>query len=113
MRSGWPDKELFFKFINEIIAEARGNNNRKVRAYGEMVAILWEQGYNGATVQLEHLWNKFCESEVFCLFCAYPKTGFTQDIELSIGHICSTHSMQISGNENSKTEIFYKNAQRK
>jgi hypothetical protein len=77
-----------------------------------MVAILWGQGHNGATVQLEHLWNKFCETEIFCLFCAYPKTGFTQDPEESIKHICSAHTKMISGLEKSKTEVFYKNLPR-
>lgn len=109
MRSGWPDNELFFKTVNEVITAGRGQTNRKVRAYGEMVAILWGQGYNGATVHLEHLWNKFCETEVFCLFCAYPKTGFTQDPEQSIKHICSAHTKMVSGSERSKTEVFYRN----
>src|SRR5688500_19228341 len=52
---------------------------RSVRAFGEMVAVLWANGHNGATVRLEHLWHAFCQSEAFSLFCAYPKTGFTQD----------------------------------
>jgi hypothetical protein len=108
IRLGWPNEELFTKTINNIITLARGKDLRKVRAYGEMVAILWEQGYNGATVQLEHLWNKFCSQDAFCLFCAYPKSGFTQDAETSIEHICSTHSKMISGIQKSKTEVFYK-----
>jgi len=113
MKDGWPDDELFNKTVKEVIVLARGKHNRKVRAYGEMVAILWGQGHNGATVQLEHLWNKFCMTETFCLFCAYPKSGFTQDAHESLEHICSTHTMMISGLEKSKTEIFYKSSQRK
>ncbi|MCE3226579.1 MAG: hypothetical protein K0S32_1130 [Bacteroidetes bacterium] len=112
MRNGWPEEKLFLKTVKEVISLGRGKNNRKVRAYGEMVAILWGQGHNGATVQLEHLWNKFCETEIFCLFCAYPKTGFTQDPEESIKHICSAHTKMISGLEKSKTEVFYKNLPR-
>ncbi|MCW3105391.1 MAG: hypothetical protein JWO09_3831 [Bacteroidetes bacterium] len=108
---GWPDEQRFMKTVTDVIKLARGNTQRKVRAYGEMVAILWEQGFSGATVQLEHLWNKFCETEAFCLFCAYPKSGFTQDIHTSIGHICSTHTKVIAGHEQSKTEVFYKAAE--
>ncbi len=96
------------KVVSNVILRARGNDNRKIRAYGEMVAMLWAQGYNGATVQLEYLWNKFCATESFCLFCAYPKSGFTQDINKSIEHICSMHTKIISGEKKSSTEIFYK-----
>lgn len=114
MKDGWPDDELFMQTVKDVISLARGENGkRKVRAYGEMVAILWEQGHNGATVQLEHLWNRFCQLEAFCLFCAYPKSGFTQNTEDSIAHICSTHTLMISGFEKSKTEVFFKSAQRK
>ena len=112
MKNGWPDETLFMETVKKILSLARGKTNRKTRAYGEMVAILWAQGYNGATVHLEYLWNKFCSTEAFCLFCAYPKTGFTQDIADSIGHICSSHSMIVSGVEKSKTEVFYKKASR-
>ncbi|MCD6017570.1 MAG: hypothetical protein K0S53_691 [Bacteroidetes bacterium] len=113
MKDGWPDETLFIETVNNLISLARGKNNRKVRAYGEMVAILWEQGHNGATVQLETLWHKFCASETFRLFCAYPKSGFTQDPKTSIEHICSTHTMIVNGFEKSKTEVFYKNSQRR
>ena len=107
MKDGWPDEQLFTETVKEIITSARGQKNRRVRAYGEMVAILWAEGHNGATVHLESLWNKFCATEVFCLFCAYPKSGFTQDINSSIEHICSTHSMMIAGGEKPKTEVHY------
>ena len=112
MINGWPNESLFMEAVKEVIALARGKNNRKTRAYGEMVAILWGQGHSGATVHLEHLWNIFCAKETLCLFCAYPKTGFTQDAKASMEHICSTHTMIIAGLEKSKTEIFYKSSQR-
>ncbi len=74
MINGWPDVYLFNQTVSQLLKKAQGANKRKVRAFGEMVAILWAQGYNGATVQLEHLWNNFCQKEAFCLFCAYPKS---------------------------------------
>jgi hypothetical protein len=106
MRNGWPDEDLFNLFVKNVIAKAH-KKNRKVRAFGEMVAVLWAQGHNGATVQLEHFWNKFCETEAFCLFCAYPKSGFTQSLDDSIHKICCTHSKVISGVKRSE-QIFYK-----
>jgi hypothetical protein len=110
MVNGRPDEALFLSAVRSIIARARGNSNRIVRAYGEMVDILWQQGHNGATLQLEHLWNRFCKTEDFCLFCAYPRSGFTQDPLESIMHICSTHARVIAGDVRSRssTEVFYK-----
>ena len=93
---GWPDDELFRQEVIAILTRARGNG-RRVRAFGEMVAMLWGQGHNGATVRLEHLWHELCRKEAFSLFCAYPRSGFTQDAEASIQEICSTHSKVITG----------------
>jgi hypothetical protein len=106
--NGWPDEKLFMHTVSEIIGKAR-ESKRRIRAFGEMVAILWAQGHSGATVHLEHLWNKFCAKETFCLFCAYPKTGFTGDINSSVDHICAKHSKMISGSEKQLTEIYYRN----
>ncbi|MDB5198877.1 MAG: hypothetical protein JWO92_840 [Chitinophagaceae bacterium] len=108
MVNGWPDEGLFMKTVSAIIE--RGNcRQRRIRAFGEMVAILWAQGLNGATVHLEHLWNKFSEQHQFCLFCAYPKSGFTQDINDSIMNICGCHTKMIEGSERQLTEIVYTN----
>ncbi|MEO6305309.1 MAG: MEDS domain-containing protein [Bacteroidia bacterium] len=109
MINGWPDEVLFIDLVTKLMREAK-SDNRNVRAFGEMVALLWSQGNNGATVKLEHLWNQFCENEEFSLFCAYPKSGFTQDPTISIEHICSAHSKIISGEAGSSTEIIYKSA---
>jgi hypothetical protein len=106
MVNGWPDEHLFMKTVSRIIKHARGNS-RRVRAFGEMVALLWAQGHNGATVHLEHLWNKFCQKEELCLFCAYPKSGFTQDVSESIKHICSSHSKVITASTKPHIELMY------
>ena len=107
MVNGWPDENLFNQVVADLIIKAKGES-RKVRAFGEMVAILWAKGQVGATVRLEHLWNKFCENEAFCLFCAYPKSGFTQDASESLMHICGAHSKMVAHNGKSKTDVFYR-----
>lgn len=111
MVNSWPDEKLFVDTVSALIKRA-SNCNRRVRAFGEMVALLWAQGHNGATVQLEHLWNKFCEEQSFCLFCAYPKSGFTDDINTSLTHICNSHSKMIAGTEKQLTEVYYRNIER-
>lgn len=97
MVDGWPDDELFEKSMGALLRRARGAGRfggagRRVRAFGEMVALLWSQGHSGATVRLEHLWNVLCHSEGFSLFCAYPRVGFTQCAADSVREICAAHS---------------------
>jgi hypothetical protein len=99
----WPDNDLFKKVVLDLMARARGNG-RKVRAFGEMVALLWARGQTGATVHLEHLWHSLCHKEHFSLFCAYPKSGFTQNAEASIKEICDTHSRMV--NSDSKSVVL-------
>jgi hypothetical protein len=91
MVGGWPDEARFTAAITEILQRAT-RHGRKVRAFGEMVALMWARGECGATVMLEHLWTKLCRDMSFTLFCAYPKAGFTQDSTDSIAQICAAHS---------------------
>jgi hypothetical protein len=112
MINGWPDEILFNHLISGLLARGR-KGNRQVRAFGEMVAELWAQGHSGATVHLEHLWNRFCASETFKLFCAYPKSGFTQDANTSLRSICCSHSKLISGELASSSEVFYQSLQKR
>ena len=96
MVSGWPDDDLFEHLVTNLLVRARRHGQR-VRAFGEMVAIMWAQGHNGATVRLEHLWHKMCQKEGLSLFCAYPRIGFTQDADASIRDICATHDRVVAG----------------
>lgn len=75
MYDGWPAEARFQAVVEELIAKAR-SNHWTVRAYGEMVALLWEDGLHRATMRLEHLWTQLCQRESFPLFCAYPKAAF-------------------------------------
>lgn len=97
MVDGEPDEELFKRVASELLARARGNN-RKVRAFGEMVAILWAQGNAAGAIKLEQLWSKLQALEEFPLFCAYPHAGFAEDAtSASIERVCSTHTRVIPG----------------
>ena len=88
---GWPDDELFVAFVGDVLKRAR-SGGRRVRAFGEMVALLWARGDHSATVRLEHIWHRLCATESFSLFCAYPKVGFTENAATSIDLLCAAHS---------------------
>jgi hypothetical protein len=105
----WIDENIFNGFITDLVSRAKKRNG-KVRAFGEMVAILWEKGYCGATVQLENLWNQLHGKDQFTLFCAYPKIGFTQSANDSMDIICKQHAKVIDGHARPSTDIYYKTA---
>lgn len=96
MVDGWPDEAKFKSVVRALLSRA-GGAGRRVRAFGEMVAVLWQQRHHGATVRLEHLWHRFCREETFSLLCAYPKSGFTRDATVSIQEICDAHSRVVPG----------------
>jgi hypothetical protein len=85
------DDHLLAEFVTGLITPAQGNGQR-VRAFGEMVALLWAQGDIAATIRLERLWHEMCKSQNFSLLCAYPKTGCTLDASESIAEIYATHT---------------------
>ncbi len=98
----WPDQNRFEQVVGELLTRAsRGADGkagaRRVRAFGEMVVLLWNQGNAGATVRLEYLWHEFCKKKAFCLFCAYPRACFTQNAEDSMRQICEAHSKVVPG----------------
>jgi hypothetical protein len=91
MVNGWPEEKYFMEVVTGLMKRAR-QSGREVRAFGEMVVLLWQKGNSSGTIQLEQLWNKFCAIETFCLLCAYPKSGFKHNALASVMHICSAHT---------------------
>lgn len=95
MVDGWPDEDRFEQVIAQALAPAR-RQDRPVRAFGEMVGLLWGQDNHGAAVRLEQLWCGLCERERLALFCAYPRFGSTRDLQESVADICALHT-QVHG----------------
>jgi hypothetical protein len=77
MEGGRPNAELFEATVGNVFE--RMLNDRRyvtVRAYGEMVDILWREGKQDAAIELEALWNELAAKYAFTLLCAYDKKGF-------------------------------------
>ncbi len=91
MLDGWPNRQMFEACVTGILRQA-GKNGRRVRAFGEMVALLWAQGHQEATIHLEALWHQLQKKQAFSLFCAYPKCGFTEKSANGVRKICEAHS---------------------
>lgn len=92
MLRGAPDEALLRVAMADVIQRARGSAGRKLRVFGEMVAMLWARGNQPAAVRLECLWSRLQREEGFPLFCAYPKFSFTDDLVLSVDAICQAHT---------------------
>lgn len=95
MVDGSPDPEAFRKLMGGVIGSVTDGRSR-VRAFGEMVALLWAEGNYAGAIRLEELWNDLQKAHSFSLFCAYPMNGLGGErfIEPHSG-VCTVHSRVI------------------
>lgn len=95
MVNGQPNARRFRATIEPIV-EVASKNGSAVRAFGEMVSLLWEQGKKTAAIELEILWNDLMEKNAFALLCAYPIGQFSSsEQERELRHICRAHNRVI------------------
>ncbi len=81
MVDGRPDRTRFEEIMNGSLRSAGPRSpGAKVRAYGEMVGLLWEAEMFDAAIQLEDYWNHMIHSKGLTLFCGYPIDVFGKDI---------------------------------
>ena len=97
MTGGQLDRRAFDRVIGGLITDA-GHGNRPVRAYGEMVALLWDAGLVNDAVQLEEMWGSMGLSHSFSLFCSYPARSVTGDGHLeAFAEVCRLHGSVVGG----------------
>jgi hypothetical protein len=106
MVNGRPDEGLFNQAMSGVVQTAI-NDRRNIRAFGEMVSILWRQGLKEATLELERLWTRFCSRYPLSLFCAYSQSDFERDPD-GIGHVCHEHGKLLAGSARQLTTIYYR-----
>lgn len=70
------------------------SHGRLIRAYGEMVDVLWQAGMHAAAIRLEMLWNQLANSAEFSLLCGYSMGHFYKDA--AYDEICAHHTHAIS-----------------
>jgi hypothetical protein len=86
-----PHAPLFTHVLGTTFAEvARIHPKRTIRAYGEMVNVLWKDGLTTAAIRLETLWNELAKSHDFKLLCGYSMGNFYKDA--AVGEITRQHS---------------------
>jgi hypothetical protein len=91
MRGGRPDPVAFEDVVGGLLERTRAGA-RGVRAFGEMVALLWERGEVDAALELEELWNVLATKQSFKLFCAYASGAFDDADPSALNAMASRHS---------------------
>lgn len=92
MRDGMPDRSLFRSAIGPVI-EAGRRSGERIRAYGEMVDVLWRAGNPQAALRLEGLWNELGQAQSFSLLCAYVMGNFYKaSDQADVVRICDAHA---------------------
>jgi signal transduction histidine kinase len=88
----WPQSKRFYDVIGSVVAEAAARFPRVV-AFGEMVALLWQDGKQSAAIHLEELWNDLQKRHPFALFCAYPMSACAEETHTQpFRGVCAAHS---------------------
>lgn len=89
-----PDPSLFAGAVGPLLDAAAGDG-RRVRVYGEMVALLWTEGDVAGAMQVEALWNALASTHDFSLMCGYPTSVL--DASLTDAHdVCVAHTQVIA-----------------
>jgi hypothetical protein len=94
MLDGEPDQARFESVIGDALSGVRSRAvHTGIRAYGEMVGLLWMAGEFAAAIRLEELWNKLLKASDVCLFCSYPIDVFSPEFQAhSVDALMCSHT---------------------
>ena len=96
MVGGMPDPALFRRHVGDLLDQTlRGREHTSVRAYGEMVDVLWKQGDADAAIRLEVLWNDLASTHAFALLCGYSMGNFFKQAA-HFQAVCEQHTHVLS-----------------
>jgi hypothetical protein len=89
---GRIDPERFEANVGGLVRRA-ARGGLPLRAYGEMVMLLWERDDAAGALELESLWNELNEREPFSLLCGYRHDAVA-DPELAdaFAGVCHAHA---------------------
>jgi signal transduction histidine kinase len=77
MVGSMPDPDRFRQVLSKTLSSMLEEHpGARIRAFGEMVDILWRDGNSNAAIRLEELWNEVAISRDFALLCAYVMGNF-------------------------------------
>jgi hypothetical protein len=81
MRGNMPDAPIFLGLASDVVAKARdGDRYPKVRWWGEMVNVLWEQGNAAASMELEDQFDRLAHEQEIAIFCSFVMDNFNGEV---------------------------------
>ncbi|MGH7940134.1 MAG: MEDS domain-containing protein [Limisphaerales bacterium] len=81
MRDAMPDAPVFLGLAAEVISTSRDEGRYpKVRWWGEMVNILWEQGHVAASMNLEDQFHRLAHQHDIAIFCSFVVDNFKSEV---------------------------------
>lgn len=96
---GAPLEEGFAAAVVDVL-EPLLDKADAVRAYGEMVDVLWQRGDLPGALALEGLWHTFLERRPFTLLCAYEMSLLSSDWNIhAIEAVCGIHGRAVPGED--------------
>ena len=99
MLDGMPQWKPFHETVGGLIAELR-LQYATVRAYGEMVDVLWQRAQREAAIRLEEYWNDLGKLQTFSLFCTYRIDPLdNREYGGPLESVCKVHSHFIPGSD--------------
>jgi anti-sigma regulatory factor (Ser/Thr protein kinase) len=88
---GRIDRDDFRRVVGGLVRHAAYAG--PVRAYGEMVALLWDAGNVIAAIELEELWNELGREFEFSLLCGYHNSSASEPEHAgALQQVCHLHS---------------------
>jgi DcmR-like sensory protein len=87
-----PNARAFEASIGRLVGKMVKMSSGPVRAYGEMVDLLWREGLHNAAIRLEILWNKLAATHGFALLCGYAMGSFYKETERQFEEVCRQHT---------------------
>lgn len=89
-----PDEQRFRETVGAALARAEARSpSGRLRAYGEMVNLLWDGANPEAAIRLEELWNELAQNHSLALMCGYAMSSFGQEHDAHrFAEVCRNHS---------------------
>jgi hypothetical protein len=77
MEGSMPNRELFRATVGRVFERLLDRRFYLiVRAYGEMVDLLWKDGNAQGAIKLEQFWNELADEHKYSLLCGYSLDNF-------------------------------------
>lgn len=96
---GSPDPARFHALLGDALARVRAARldlQGEVRAWGEMVDLLWHEGTRDAARRLEALWNEVIDAHGIRLLCSYRMDNLDpRTHEGALRDVCGSHSQLV------------------